>query len=1131
MSDPFRNYGSPSNPTGFGGTRPYGYTPADLMNPMTAQALIRPMSYAQTYGPPSLSALPSAAKPKPPAADLYENIGKTQMSLVGQPSSVAQPGELTRMQQEGIDPYAAPAPPQMGALEALLRGITEQVGGFMPADIRAHVANGLGTVANLLDIPLEFIGNQAQLPLPQLAGAPGHDPFAGKAQFFESLPETEAKKQAEDAMKRDPMNALFYMSQYFQFNETEIAHGLGVSPLVADYFVPSNNLGDQVMRTLGLLGLPSRLVSRTYSETSSRNAEGAILNAPMESLNPELQRIRTEFEEGKLTRTEFYDTITLSGFGFNNNIYENMVWEMVTDPLLLASMGSGLALRAASTSGRLAMINRAVAAAHRGLDVAELGEMKSFALGRIMDDWAVRGMPMGADDAQRLVKPAHQFEWLQKFKPEYERDALASMGARGRAMVALDPLIQGAAEVSRVLNSPFDLWGHITNKGFKNGQRIAEFSSGASVEGMFQAYGPQRIQRVQDLFESIGVSDQLKEIFGRMGANLEVAVGKDGLSRMATEAKTVPYAMPDQILRAQSEVYHSRLALQVEGYMRRVMTQFLPTSRFGKEAAEQTMEKQRAVARLQLEDMLGPAADGAKIAALVKGADNEMLALIEHMRFGGPVIKKFIGARTLARGAKSDKLAQLRNKLATGGKGGTPMSSPERIERINKKITALEGAEELWGRATLVGPKHLTDIDSKRIRRQLARGNINAAREAVEQYEVLFNNFAAKGLDDDELVRNLDTFLQELEKSGGLTRLVKRDELPAELREWFDNEKAFADRAGIEAQYRVGISPEADQRWRAVRNPEGDLIGVNAWADLVPDVADVRSVNSFNRIRDRLFRPIRGERHLEESRRDFRRRAVEDYGLSRSEANSLFGAIRRKAGQANTMPRGLMGTELEDLLSEMGFNDATKQRLGSRGMARLVASAFEGDTFTVGITQKISGKMKTGSARGPGNNWLGVVSERLYPLARFQYNPIFSMQEAAEPFFWNILRGVRPGMRWSKEDLKSFEALRRAGFLGEWADQWEYTPAALSLLGATEARRVAGAGTRIGREWSNRLIGEGRKVRSLAELKRLNYVRQHSKSFGESFKAYVDDLNPNLWAEWTRAAGSTDPTRSATGTG
>ncbi len=1125
MTDPFRNYGSPSNPTGFGSTRPYGYTPADLMDPMTAQALVRPLSYAQTYGPPSLSSLPALPAPKPPAADLYENIGKTQLSLVGQPSAVAGPGELTRMQQEGIDPYAPPAPPQMGALEALLRGVLDQVGGFMPADIRAHVGNGLGLVSNLLDIPLEFIGNQAQVPLPQLAGAPGHDPFANKQQFFESLPETEEKKKAREAMERDPVNALFYMSQYFQFNETEIAHGLGVSPLVSDYFVPSNNLGDQIMRTLGLLGLPGRLTSRAFAESGQRNVEQTILQAPIDSLNPELQRIRAEYEAGNLTRTELYDTITRSGFAFSNNIYDNMLWEMVTDPLLVASLGSGLALKAASTSGRMAMINKAVSAAYKGLDATQLGEMKAFGLGRIMDDYAARGMSMGADDAQRLVKPAHEFEWLQKFAPQYEQDALASMGARGRAMVALDPLIKGAAEVSRVLNSPFDLWGHVTNRGFKNGQRIAEFSSGASVEGMFQAYGPSRIQQMQQLFEGIGVPDQLKEIFGRMGANLEVAVSKDGLSRMATEAKSVPYAVPDQIIRAQSEVYHSRLALQVEGYMRRVMTQFLPTSRFGKEAAEETMEKQRAVARLQLEDIMGPAADAEKIAAFVKNADNEMLALIEHMRYGGPVVKKFISARTLARGAKSDKMVALRQKLATGGKGGTPMSSPVRIERIEKKIAALEGAEELWGRATLVGPKLLTDVDSKRIRRQLARGNISAAREAVEQFEVLFNNFAAKGLDDEELVRNLDTFLQELEKSGGLTRLVKRDELPPELREWFDNEKAFADRAGIEAQYRVGISPAPDKRWQVVRDAEGNVVGVNAWADAVPDVADVRSINSLSVIRDKLFRPIRGERHLEESRRDFRRRAVEDYGLARSEANALFGAIRRRAGQADTMPRGLKESELQDLLSEMNFDEATKQRVGQRGMARLVASAFEGDTFTVGITQKISGRMKAVGANKAGNNWLGIVSERLYPMARFQYNPIFLMQEAAEPFFWNILRGVRPGMKWSKDDLKSFEALRRAGFLGEWADQWEYTPAALGLLGATEAHRVAGAGSQIGREWGNKLLGEGRKVRSLAELKRLNYVRQHSKSFGEAFRAYVDDLNPNLWAEWTRAAGSTDPTR------
>lgn len=1120
MTDPYRSLAG-----GPGGSRPFGYTPDDLLNPLTARSLARPVSYVQTYAPPPVG---NGGVGTLPGLNSYDSIGKTAGTLQGTPSSVAQPGELSLVQQEGTDIYAPPPANVPGGLESMLKFISKEMGGFMPADIHAHVDNFLGLAANLLDIPLEFFGNLPEIPLPQLLGptAAQGNYFPNRQQFFEALPETEAKREAMDRIKDDPMNALFYMSQYFQFNETEIAHGLGGTPLMSDYFVPSNNFGDQVMRTLGMTGFFSRMQSEAFARTEQRDIEGAILTADINSLNPELQRIRTDYEEGRLTREELPSVITRAGFGMSNDIWHNLVWEMITDPLIVASLGTGVGLKLATSSGRLAMINNAVKLARDGLSAARVGEMDAWAVGRIVDGYLEKGEVISTSDAQKLTRNTSRFEWLKDNEPTFPQQALEGMTPQGKIINALDPLIQGAARVSRALNSPFDMWGQITNRGFKNGERIAAYSSTASVEGMFQAYGLHRIQGMQKLFDTLGLPDQLKEVFGRMAANLEVAVGKDALSRLATEAKGVPYASPDAILRAQSETYHSRLALQIEGYMRRVMTQFLPTSRFGKEASEEVMAKQRQVARMQLQDLAGSQADMAAIDRFIENADNEMLALVEHMRYGR-VLKTFDSARGLARSSLGDAALALKKKLQTGGRGGGPMTGTKTVPKTEKAIKALETEQELWSRATMVGPKHLTDSDAEDLIKKIRSGDVEYAREAVERFEVLFSNFAAKGLDDEEFMRSLDTFVKDLKDSGGLTRVIKdKAELPRELRDWLEAEENFAKRAGVKDQYRVGIAPEYDQRWREVRTKEGEMIGVNAWADAVPDVASTpeKNIHSLSVVRDRLFRPIRGERHLEESRRSFRVRAVNDYGLSRSQANQLFGAIRRKAGQANTMPRGLTNSELNDLLSEMKFDEPTTQRLGTRGMARLVANAFEGDTFTVGITQKISGRAKSLGARGPGNNWLGVVSERLYPMARFTYNPIFMLQEAAEPFFWNILRGVTPGMRWTKEDLMSFEALRRAGFLGEWADQWEFSPSALMILGAKEAHRVAGPGTAIGKAAEN-LLGEGRKVKSLAELKRLNYLRQNSRSFGLSFKKFIEDLHPALWDEWATMVGSTDPTR------
>lgn len=1105
--------GLPSTPAQ--SQRPYGYTPEDLLHPQTAQAIASPQSYVSAYSPLPVGT-PSANLP---LKDVGANIGKTALMLQQTPGGVPQPGSLTVPPTGG--PYQPPpVQPQMGALEGLLRGIAGQTLGFLPPDIRQHVENGLGLVSNLLDIPMEIIGNLPAVPVPQDI-APGFS--TDRAGLFERLPLTEQKQQALTAIKGDPMNALFYMSQYLRYNEVEVAHGLGVSPLVSDYFLPVDNLGDQIMKTLGVFGLPGRITTRAYADSSNRNLEDTVMNVDPSTLNPELLRIRQMRERGEINQTEFVDLVAKNGFGFSNNIWDNMLWETITDPMN-AVLLVGVGARLAASSAELARVGATVNLARKTLPEARLAEMDAFALGRITDRFTERGMTLGADDAQRMTRDFDRFEWLNNNGHQnFADEALAGMSVKNRAMVAMDPLLQASAKVSQAINSPFDLFGHITNPEFKNGQRIAAFSSRASTEGLVQAYGPSRFLSLQKLASKVTGNDNfLSDAIGRTAANAEVGVAKDSLSRMAMESGAVPTDMPDVAIRAMSDTYHSRLSLQVEGWVRRVMTQYLPTSRLGKEAIEETMAHQRQTAFHQLSRLFGPNANIDELRRFADSADEKTLALIEHLNFGGPVIKSFHEARTLARSSLGDAAVAARQKAAT-------LVGKKSVPRAEAKAQRLETRANLFERATIIGPKELTYQRAKKVLRDIKNKDVTAAREAVDRYNNLYENFAAKGLSDDELLRDLETFIQELtvqgEKGRALVREIGRNELPRELRDWLDNERDFARRAGIpEGEgYSVGLAPEQSERWRAVYNKEGSLIGVNAWAETVPDVADTAKVSSLSVARDRLFRPIRGERQLEEARRDFRSRAVNDYGLSRSEANSLFGAIRRRASEANSMPRGLTNDELNDLIGHMGLNDETTQRLGTRGVARLVAQAFEGDTMTVGITQKISGRMKTATSNR-GRNWIGVVAERLYPMARFTYNPIFLLQEAAEPFFWNLIKGIRPGLRWTKEDLRSFESMRRAGFLGEWADQWEYSPSALLLFGQKEALRVAGPGTMIGKTWG-KFLGEGRRVKSLAELKRLNFVRQSSREFGRAMKDYWDNTDPAFWDTLVRETGTSDPTR------
>src|SRR4030095_13258933 len=133
MAGPYRAYnpGVTTTPTFGPGAAVAG---PDLLDPVNARAYMRPRSYISAYAPPPLG---SGGAGTIPGINSYEDLGKTQTTLVGQPSTVAQAGELTKLAQEGTNIYAKPeAVPQMGALEGLFRGVLDSVGGFIPADIR-----------------------------------------------------------------------------------------------------------------------------------------------------------------------------------------------------------------------------------------------------------------------------------------------------------------------------------------------------------------------------------------------------------------------------------------------------------------------------------------------------------------------------------------------------------------------------------------------------------------------------------------------------------------------------------------------------------------------------------------------------------------------------------------------------------------------------------------------------------------------------------------------------------------------------------------------------------------------------------------------------------------------------------
>jgi hypothetical protein len=1117
-------------------TAPFAF---DFLDEQQARRALVPLGYQPTgFGtPPSSAGVYRPGAPKqPPLQKPYDDVGKTSLEMT--------PRVYTPGADLGLDLTAPEKPPSVSvgkafgeSLRPLLFGSEDmplnQLAGEHAVNLMEHVANGLGLVfANVPSFreqptPSEFLDDprsalEADMPwgegtefMRRIRDEPERPVPQPSAADPESLPGiTEARANAAS----DPSNAGYYMAEWASRYQVELSRYLGVPLLESAMFVPTTDLGQDVMRGAYSVGMPGLVTERMYAGSGMRNVEETVLKADKATLPAHILAIRERWDAGFYRdRDEMLDDLALNNAGFANDPTSNLFWAIVLDPLNV-SLAGGLVSRASKVVGfmpRMRLVNIAVARY-----AATHGEAAKLALlEKVADDIAAEAVarggkvPVGDTMATMRRDPNRLFEVLEREAPEELKAARASLTSKDRAMLTLEPALQKVADVANVINEPLSFFG----KG-PVGKRIAAFSSRGSTEGVVHAYGPTRVLRMRELFRKV-LPDTGDGIFasllGRAAANVEAAVKGDDIVRssLAVGAE-VPNVNPNQSIRAMAEVESSLLGRQVESFMRRIMTQFLPSAKVGADAGAAEIARIRSVSLQRLKAMLEGTVDEAELLRFVEAADDEMLALIEHMYYSR-IIERFLNSRTAALRSLQSNVTLARDALAH-------RVGPRGTAKWARRLKKAEAQAERGARFTLIGPRHLTYERAGKVLQAVRDGDANAVREFIDRYDQLSMNFAAKGLTDEDLLIDVEKFLVDLrgtrDSGSSLVRVPKRSELPAELRDLVDEERRFARAAGLSEDdaYTVGLMPDEENLWRAVYDDEtGRLVGLNPWVDVIADEAKDYSPSRFMAARDALMRPIRGQRLVEEAKRRFHVYGTRA-GLSRSEAIALFSAIRGLASERGLMPRGLSSMEIYRMAEGMNIDKFTLRRIGERGLARLVALAYEGEVGTVGLTQKISGKMKSERVTG---EWTRIISEKLYPLVRFRYNPIFIAQETVEPFFWNLLRGIKPGIRWSDEDIRIWEAMRRAGLISEFEDQWEWSAAA--LIGAHAAHEVAGPTSMLAKAWS-KSFNDPRTVRSLAELKRLNYVRETGRLHADYLHKALNSVNPGVWDGMAAELGTTN---------
>lgn len=1038
----------------------------------------------------------------------FEGVGKTDVADI-LPFTPVTPSALQRDTQPTFL-----EPDQPGLFESIGYGVNDLIGSVIPffneSEHRENFAKLGGWFLSHPDNLLDLI----------FSASPNAGDIKGD---YEALPEDDLKRKYDLYIAKDPINAMKYMAQYIESRGFEHAQNLGVNQMFRDMVIPSTTVSEWLRRgLLGLISMPSQLSNRAINTALGGGHFKQILDTPREQLPEGLAAMRDRYLSGEMNADEFQDELTMTPWRWTLNegwagAFGSLALDIFTDPITLVSLGIGKAGAVAGKSGALARVRVANIVRMRGLQETAL-------------KWAESTGRKFVDQSDAL------FEYAREFEPDLLDEGISTLTRREQFEFKADPILQPAARIANSIDNMFDWFGTSAIARRFSGNITTNFG-----RGWLNFHGIDNVKLVQDFYRGIGASGQSKferhlavALLNEKAALMQQNISNEVLAR--AEEWSGAGVSPDEVVRARMDVGDS-LFSEGELAAGRWAESWLPSGKVG----EKVMREARANYLTSLVPDLQRAAGSTESAArsLLEKANDKTLSFVHRLIYGAQIIEfreaKRIAlqnidteVRRLQQIADEDKAAIQAWKDAPGPK--KKKGPPPKVRLSKEEIEFLANAEshkESVSRYTLVSERALTR-DRARLLLD-ATGTIDQESfriidEAIDKYDVLNINFRKASLSPEERRVWVRDFVEDLMgRDNALPVIVNRGSLPTEVLD------------SLYGRYEIGLTPT--DKWGITRTDDGALRGVNTFIDLIDDSADPAQVSrAFSRkdvFRSKWFEGIRGSRLYYEARDRFVKKAIRSYGLSAHDSKTLFEAIRREAFKRNIGPRGFKSSDLIEIARSVYVNmePAIAARVGERGLLELNAYAWEGELRSVGLTSKASGYMKRKGARRT-DNLVGRISEDLYIKMRFAMSPVFIAMEVTEGPFFAILRGIKPGIKWSADDIRANSILsymRTGEFM---TDQTER--AQLWHLDQQAAIRIFPADSMMVRGWKQFLperikpkpkLKMDTRVRGLTEFKELLYVRQAFKDAAEEMITNWRKNAPGLLAKWEEILGTNDPRR------
>lgn len=1103
--------GGYSNSTGGGGSLPTGgYTG-------------EPAGGTPVFKPPKpRGALPEGVT----ATDPFNGPGAIDFNLMEPGASVQQGVETSQDVFTGLKAFlfGSDTPDAKGNNGGL------PVLGWGP--IGAGMRFGSEVLANVAGAPFKVPGGVADA-LTRI-----ENPFASDEQMaelarqFEALPNESLSKQA--ALEKIASDVGFagsgkssaashYMAEALQnYEKNELIES---NPSMwTGTFRPTASLMDAVTNIFGVFGAVARPGARLWAGLSSPaqgdrtrvqaimavgdgyasfNEDKGILGTgmlagdPTTGLNPTEQTVYDRISSGEWDEEDAKSFLTTRGQAYSHVAAANIAGEVALDPLNLATFGAGSIAKIGSTGARM---------------VQALNESKALLNAAKAANAA--GEAGAAEKVAALTKAVEQLEAGVKTGKAAEsvgsRDILgriATTDAAGDAFRAAGRLYGGlegtgfgrAAKITRTVIDPLHAVG-------SNPKAAAALDAGS-----------------RDVTRSIAMAHgELNHI-----AN----------TRLLTESLTPEVA--DQYLQGLA-IYSGNALRRVAGRSYRATQMMMADkgeSLMAKDwgplaAVKDALGGLKQTALVQLEEEVGQF-----IKTVWSAEENANLAKRMETLWGGRTADGWIGDLAGMTGEQKSLL-----HAATYG------SAVQQLHRARAAVRASGQAGEFADRLDsliLLNRQTLTDLGHEGILKRIADAPDDAARMAIiEEARHAYPQLRTYVVDRTSSSETVANFLEMMERIRlrlpAQVRNSERANMPEALRD-FDaliTPSANPD----EAVFTLGFRPKDEFLWGLERDGDGVLREVtDPWMDQSSDIAGAYSpvreplyniagvpipgavriasgLDQAEAIGRMAMRGVTGKMVTTAARNKFMEKVQAKYvlddgtpALTQAQVASIWKALMDKVDESENISgvRGLSEGAIWKATKGKGVIPKYAERAGmdSRRLLVDILDAFDGDIRSIGLTQKLSGRVKLMLGKTFFGNTAGQVSEHVWPLLKFRLNPFFQLQEKIEPFILNGQRGasIAFGTKPNALDRAAMDLYTNFAEknLIHIADNDISELSGKFALGKALNRLAYGEGAPM-RGWASRLEG----LTDVQGTKQLNMMRTWRKGLGKNMRAEWDKAMP-----------------------